>query len=256
MEKISEYCDYPIVNGKCGMCGNKNPVERENRPFYIVQYEIGNIMKDKFKSSNLKELIPEEFNTYTVKDIGECSYGYDENGLGYFFIFVNKAKEGFLWYRTSYKEDGVYKGYEKVITTESFSKYKNLFEKHTNLNLMRETHLERIRSENPPELSLDQIFTEVTFGRFGQKINRRTKFKILGLMMINLMYKFRVEYKKDIPQEIEESLSKQRENDVYWAPVSLLNKNILFVEVLLSDLDYIMKNKVSLKSIMEKVESC
>lgn len=217
----------------------------------LLNHVLQNFFKKSlFKSSSIKDL-DESMNSKVIAGIGEYAFGFDENGFGYFFIFVDHNKEGFLWFRSSYKENGVYNSFERIIPTEYYKDKAIYLHDLTNLDDMRDLHLEKIRDLNnaSTDISLKRIISEITFSRYSNRVNRLSKFKILGLIFISEMIHLKDNNfsRKKICSSYTEAYLDNIDN--------YCTKSFILGSFLIDNIDYIIKNRIPIKDAINLFKS-
>jgi hypothetical protein len=216
-----------------------------------VKFLLSNIKdkffnEEKFKFNSLK-LFDQD---YIVKKIGEIeyTYGYDDNGLDYYFILINKNKEGFIWIRSGFKDNGIYSTKDTVIATKNYLEIKNIFETFFNITSLRLLYSEMLGEIEKNKTSFT-ILNLMSVFTFDSHIRKPAKAKILGL----LAFYFFNENENTFEKEIDEGII----NDYLYLTDPnqelrfAVNKNTIVSKIVLKEIDYLIENHININSIYD-----
>lgn len=211
----------------------------------IKQKYFDNVGLFKYNELKLFEIEKpiKKFNGY------QCSYGYDQNGLGYYFIVITRNYEGFVWFRNSYKnETGNHETKDTVIATTKFLHVKEIF-KAFNLNNFKDIFIdriyERLSEKEKTKFSLNHILANISGYSITSITKREIKSKVLGMLVLWLLIKEpRQPFNKKISDKFIDNLkgSAKRSSVVFYV-------NDYLAYIIVEYIEYILKNNIDIENI-------
>ncbi len=201
-----------------------------------------------FKDFNLKDIA--ENNQYKlIKGVGEFIYGYDLNGIDYYFLFRSFNNEGFIWNRVSLKDKGGYKTIDTFIPTQAYSNdFFKLKASEFNLDKARDNFNYRFNINtlfNTINLDFKKTLALLNFSLFGVKYNKIKKIKVLGILLLS----FTFNYKEDIflePSENILNLIELRKSTDSEPLAQESDINYIFALYLIENIDNILKKEINI----------
>lgn len=213
----------------------------------------------KFKSSDLSY-----FELKPIKKVLNFSYSYGySNNYGYYFVCVNEKKEGFIYIRGGYKEDGSYVENIKVIYTEQFKKIQKIVENKLNIDKLREYRIERFYTDNWSDIP----FTEervIAIAIFGgkTKLMKSKVAEISGLIILYYMNLNNEFYDLSFSQEELEEFSnivtarrEEKEGISVFDFAEDIDINNFVFKIFKKNIKHIIENNISMQSILDKIEN-
>lgn len=212
---------------------------------FIKQKYFDNAGLFKFNDLKLFEIEGpiKKFNGY------QCSYGYDQNGLGYYFIVVTRNYEGFIWFRNSYKnESGNYETKDTIIATVKFLQVKEIF-KAFNLNNFKEVFIDRfhdrLSGKEKTEFSLNHILANISGYSITSITKKEIKSKVIGMLALWLLIKEpRQPFNRKLSDNFLLKLKKQAQR---FSGVFYVNDYLAYI--IIEYIEYILKNNIDIESI-------
>lgn len=229
----------------------------------LNEVETNFFKNNKFKTNSLKEL-NERFPVKKINDF-QFTYGYDEGGLDYYFILINKEREGFIFSRYQFKEAGVYTHRDFIRATKSFEGIEAIFENILSSSILRESYISRMYRDNPSEIefSFQEVLSNIVFNH---SLQRPQKAKIMGLLALSIFQENINAYEdentfffdrgveklnrlKVLTQEVE---SDYHDNIVeYSALIDSDDVNTLISKIIICDIEDLLKKEINLSTIYD-----
>lgn len=184
-----------------------------------------------------------------VKKIGDIEYTYGADEIFEYFILVDEKREGYIWAKVNYKEDGVYKNKDIVIATEGYKEIKGIIEREFNIKKFRDNFVEMIRAEDRSEIeySIEKVIGSIYFGN---RIRKPQRMKVIGLLVYLFRRGMEGVFEKNIGIGIKEKYNEWRLKIREYKNIDI---NSVIGEIITREIEYIVKEGVDINTIEWKL---
>lgn len=204
---------------------------------------IENIQNKFLKKGLFKNKLSEFDLESPIKKLLDFEYTYGSDDNFDFFVLINKDLEGFIWGRTFYKENGRYLTRDIFLNTDSFKDMKSIVENNFNMENLRTELLIMFRTVDRSSIpfSLRKVLSYVMFD---SKVRKPLRMKTVGLMLVLLRNDMNNYFNKRISEKLEEDF-------LIWKNKTNRDMDInkIVLDVILENLDYIVKNNIDITTI-------
>lgn len=213
------------------------------------------IYNGEFIHSNLKDF---DLNS-PVRNIlnFNYTYGYSES-FGYYFIAIDKKREGFIWLHYAYEDCGILTSITKVTSTTKYLNIENIIKDHLDFNKLRDFNIERFRVNSWSEIpcSENRIISNILFGN-GRGLRKPQLSEMIGLLIIYYMSYNNNNYNKNFNEntlnlfrKITDSHRITNRNDFNFE----YEINRFISKILIKDIKYMIEDNINIMSILSKLE--
>jgi hypothetical protein len=206
-----------------------------------------------FKYNNLKEF---EIDSpiFKIKNF-EYAYGFDFNSFGYYFIAVNKEREGFIWIRSSLDEFEFNQVEEKVFSTKNFKHIDKVFKERMDIEFLKQYYVCSININTLKEVSYstENVLANINFSM--KTINRKPlRAKVIGLMALLLSSEVKNGFSKECAAGFINIYPEYKDRLSFDDPVDLINDLYDLISLLIvENIEYIVWHDIDLDSIYSKI---